>query len=327
MHGSDTTRLATGPMVSIERNEQRHLGGFIERLDAHGMPTGGFNFDNCHRNAMLASSHSRHILPHAMKTGTTIVGVQFKDGVVLGADTRATGDDTVCDKSCEKIHYIAPNIYCCGAGTAADTEAVTAMVGRQLDLLRLTLGRESRVVTAVTKIKQHLFRYQGHVSAALILGGVDVDGPHLYEIYPHGCTSVLSYSTMGSGSLAAMSVLENEYKDDLTEEEAKALVHKAILAGIFNDLGSGSSVDLRVLRKDYTQYYRRVDNPNEVAPLRAMVKHSARKDFPKGTTAVAKTDIREFVNIATHVTFTSPEADAAAAAAVAAGGGGGGGSA
>jgi hypothetical protein len=144
-------------------------------------------------------------------------------------------------------------------------------------------------------------------------------GPHLYEIYPHGCTSVLSYSTMGSGSLAAMSVLENEYKDDLTEEEAKALVHKvraaakqrvvclgrrrggccvpmgfvppksspcviiiihhatclkAILAGIFNDLGSGSSVDLRVLRKDYTQYYRRMDNPNEVAPLRAMVKHS-----------------------------------------------------
>ena len=31
----------------------------------------------------------------------------------------------VADKNCEKIHYIAPNIYCCGAGTAADTENVT----------------------------------------------------------------------------------------------------------------------------------------------------------------------------------------------------------
>lgn len=29
------------------------------------------------------------------------------------------------DKNCEKIHYIAPNIYCCGAGTAADTENTT----------------------------------------------------------------------------------------------------------------------------------------------------------------------------------------------------------
>jgi 20S proteasome subunit beta 2 len=48
-----------------------------------------------------------------------------QDGVVLGADTRSTNGDTVADKNCEKIHYIAPNIYCCGAGTAADTEAVT----------------------------------------------------------------------------------------------------------------------------------------------------------------------------------------------------------
>jgi 20S proteasome alpha/beta subunit len=45
--------------------------------------------------------------------------------VVLGADTRATEGPIVADKNCEKIHFMAPNIYCCGAGTAADTEAVT----------------------------------------------------------------------------------------------------------------------------------------------------------------------------------------------------------
>lgn len=48
-----------------------------------------------------------------------------QDGVVLGADTRSTAGTTVADKNCEKIHYIAPNVYCCGAGTAADTENVT----------------------------------------------------------------------------------------------------------------------------------------------------------------------------------------------------------
>ena len=48
-----------------------------------------------------------------------------QDGVVLGADTRSTAGTTVADKNCEKIHYIASNIYCCGAGTAADTEATT----------------------------------------------------------------------------------------------------------------------------------------------------------------------------------------------------------
>ncbi len=50
-----------------------------------------------------------------------------QDGVVLGADTRSTAGTTVADKNCEKIHYIAPNVYCCGAGTAADTENVTGV--------------------------------------------------------------------------------------------------------------------------------------------------------------------------------------------------------
>lgn len=45
---------------------------------------------------------------------------------------------------------------------------------------------QSRVVTAMTLLKRMLFQYQGHVSAALVLGGVDITGPHLYTIYPHG---------------------------------------------------------------------------------------------------------------------------------------------
>ena len=45
-----------------------------------------------------------------------------------------------------------------------------------------------------------------------MLGGVDVTGPALYTVYPHGSTDKLPYVTMGSGSLAAMSVFEDNYK-------------------------------------------------------------------------------------------------------------------
>jgi 20S proteasome alpha/beta subunit len=34
-----------------------------------------------------------------------------------------------------------------------------------------------------------LCRYQGHIGTYLIMGGVDVTGPHLYEIAAHGSTS------------------------------------------------------------------------------------------------------------------------------------------
>ena len=39
--------------------------------------------------------------------------------------------------------------------------------------------------------------YQGYLGAALVLGGVDSTGPHLYSIYPHGSTDKLPYVTMG----------------------------------------------------------------------------------------------------------------------------------
>ncbi|KAG7017793.1 Proteasome subunit beta type-7-B [Cucurbita argyrosperma subsp. argyrosperma] len=210
-------------------------------------PKGGFNFDLCRRNDMLAKKGLKS--PSYLKTGTTIVGLIFKDGVILGADTRATEGPIVADKNCEKIHYMAPNIYCCGAGTAADTEAVTDMVSSQLQLHRYHTGRESRVVTALTLLKKHLFGYRGYVSAALVLGGVDVTGPHLHTIYPHGSTDTLPYATMGSGSLAAMSVFESKYKEGLTRDEGIQLVTEAICSGIFNDLGSGSNVDVCVITK------------------------------------------------------------------------------
>lgn len=76
----------------------------------------------------------------AKKTGTTISGIIFKDGVVLGADTRATSGPIVADKNCEKIHYLAPNIFCCGAGTSADCENVTEMMSSNLTLHRLSTG-------------------------------------------------------------------------------------------------------------------------------------------------------------------------------------------
>lgn len=221
----------------------------------------GFNFSNCRRNERLIKDGFK--APKATKTGTTIVGIIYKDGVILGADTRATSGNIVSDKNCEKIHYLAKNMYCCGAGTAADTEMTTKMIASQLELHRLSTNRVVPVTCASTLLKQYLFRYQGHVSAALVLGGVDAQGPHIYCIYPHGSTDKLPYATMGSGSLAAMSVFESRWKPDMEEEEGKKLVRDAIAAGIFNDLGSGSNVDLCVIRKGNTEYLRNYELANQ----------------------------------------------------------------
>lgn len=221
---------------------------------SHSTSSAAFDTDLCTRNNLLAQKAGLH--PSFTKTGTTIVGLIYEDGVVLGADTRSTAGTTVADKNCEKIHYIAPNIYCCGAGTAADTENVTGMISSQLELHRYATGKGSRVNSAMTLLKSHLFKYQGYISAALVLGGVDCKGPQLFTIYPHGSTDSLPYCTMGSGSLNAMSVFESGYKDGLTKEEGVELVTRAIRAGVYNDLGSGSNIDVCVITKDGVEMMR-----------------------------------------------------------------------
>ncbi|KAG6673430.1 hypothetical protein I3842_16G112000 [Carya illinoinensis] len=51
----------------------------------------------------------------------------IQDRIILGADTRTIEGPLITEKNYEKIHHMAPNIYCCGAGTAADTEAITGI--------------------------------------------------------------------------------------------------------------------------------------------------------------------------------------------------------
>ena len=60
---------------------------------------------------------------------------------------------------------------------------------------------------------------KGHVSAGLILGGIDPAGSHVIQIHPYGSTANLPYTTMGSGSLAAMSVLEDSWQPGMNEEQ------------------------------------------------------------------------------------------------------------
>ena len=138
----------------------------------------------------------------------------------------------------------------------------------------------------MTMLKHYLFRYQGQVGAALILGGVDCTGHHLYTIYPHGSTDRLPYVTMGSGSLNAMAVFESSYRSNMEKEEAIALVAQAIRAGIFNDLGSGSNVDVTVISStEGVQVLRNYQNPNE-RPQR-----ERKYIYPSGCTAVLKETI------------------------------------
>ncbi|TKC51877.1 proteasome subunit beta type-10 isoform X2 [Monodon monoceros] len=243
-------------------------------------PQKGFSFENCERNAALERSLPGLRVPHARKTGTTIAGLVFRDGVILGADTRATNDSIVAYQSCEKIHFIAPKIYCCGAGVAADAEMTTRMAASNMELHALSTGREPRVATVTRALRQTLFRYRGYVGASLIVGGVDFTGPQLYCVHPHGSYSRLPFTAQGSGQDAALAVLEDRFQLNMTLEAARELLVEAITAGILGDLGSGGSVDACVITGTSAKLLRTLSSPTEP------IERSRQYRFAPGTTAV-----------------------------------------
>ncbi|KAG5858795.1 proteasome subunit beta type-7 [Encephalitozoon hellem] len=184
-----------------------------------------------------------------VKTGTTIVGLKYKTGVILAADTRSTQGPVVSDRNCEKIHRISDKIMCCGAGTAADAERVTRMASKELRLFQNKYFRSPLVSHFKKVCVSHLHKYGGGIGAALIVGGIDDEGCHLYDIHPHGSSNPVLFTSLGSGSLAAIAILEGRYRP-MDKSEAIELACDAVEAGILNDLYSGSNIDVCVI--DYS---------------------------------------------------------------------------
>jgi 20S proteasome subunit beta 2 len=233
------------------------------------------------------------------KTGTTIAGCCMDGHVILAADTRATENTYVADKACQKLHPLSTNAWCAGAGTSADldhltkhclysmalqqlqedasignTNTNTNNTGRSMELLlqqdeddeqprSLLIGSVS-IDALCHFLQEALYDAKGQLGANLILGGVWRGQAYLRAIHPHGSMDVdLPFCALGSGGLAAMGVLEKGYRNDLSVEDGIALVQRAIVAGIRNDLGSGSQVDLCVIAPDGTSRLQRCVVPEE----------------------------------------------------------------
>ncbi|KAG7337884.1 proteasome subunit beta [Nitzschia inconspicua] len=281
---------------------------------------------------MLGSSSSdpQNLKGYCKKTGTTIAGCVISNKeegpfVILAADTRATDRTLVADKTCSKIHPLASNCWCCGAGASGDLDKVTRNVLYNMALIELqslSVGNGNLIdeddnessnanIDGVPSTKEaspifpnsqllrqqgyshseeddddsgepllymlpvsipilckmfqdQLFRAQGNLGANLILGGVWQGEAYLRAIHPHGSMDVgLPFAALGSGGLAAMAVLEEGYRPDLTLEKGIELVQRSILSGIRNDLGSGSQVDLCVIFPDGSSRHNRRVVPEE----------------------------------------------------------------
>ncbi|KAH8343937.1 hypothetical protein KR084_002031, partial [Drosophila pseudotakahashii] len=215
----------------------------------------GFSFDNCLRNKRLIENGIS--VPSCISTGTTIVGIIYDGGVIIGADSRATNANIIPSSNSRKIYELQANIFAGGAGVARDTSALMEVTRAQLELHRMNTNfRKVPVRCANQMVRQLLYRFSGNMEANVVIGGVDRTGTHLFCTRFDGTTDTVPFTSLGSGNLAAMSMLESRWSEDLDEQSARNLVCDAVAVGMENDLNSGGSTCLCIIRSDFSVHWK-----------------------------------------------------------------------
>ncbi|MEM2954682.1 MAG: archaeal proteasome endopeptidase complex subunit beta [Candidatus Nanoarchaeia archaeon] len=189
------------------------------------------------------------------KKGTTTVGIVCKDCVIIGADKRVSMGYLISNKDFEKVFKISDRIALTIAGTAADGQMLARLLKAEIDLYKLNTNKEPTLKIAASLMQNILFS-QGKTFipyiVQLILAGIDENDEFaLYTFDPLGsCIKETKYFATGSGSPMAFGVLEDSYKENLSEGEGLALLVRALSAAIKRDMATGEGIDVVVIRKN-----------------------------------------------------------------------------
>ncbi|MEM2082178.1 MAG: archaeal proteasome endopeptidase complex subunit beta [Candidatus Bathyarchaeia archaeon] len=183
--------------------------------------------------------------------GATTIGLVFKDGVVLASERRVSYGYFVVSKSGRKVFKITDNVGVAYAGIVADMQMLTRESAAYANLYFLERDRRASVRNVAKILSNILFsmRLFPYLAQAIV-GGVDEEGPSIYTLDPLGSLLRDDYASVGTGSEIAIGVLEAEYKNGMSAEQAVELVKKATKAATARDIGSGEEMDLLIITNE-----------------------------------------------------------------------------
>ena len=209
------------------------------------------------------------------KTGTTTVGIMGSNYILLAADQQATMGNVIADDDAQKIHKITDYIALTISGTVGDSLAMIRFLKAQANLYEVERGTRMtpRALTSLLSNVLNGNRYYPYMFMPIV-GGVN-NAPELYEVTPFGCISEKKkYAVTGSGTDFALTTLDSEFKENMSEDEALALAVKAVMAAKNRDIYTGGkTISVIIIDKEG---FREVDS-KEVEKAIAKVKLNVSK--------------------------------------------------
>jgi proteasome beta subunit len=184
----------------------------------------------------------------AKKTGTTILGLVCKDGVVIATERRATMGTLIAHKATKKLYKIDDHLALATAGLVGDLQILARYLSAEANLYRLKRGTLMPVHSAATLMSNILNQrkfYPYYVQ--LILAGWDSSGGHVYSLDAAGGAIPDKYTAGGSGSPYVFGVLEDSFRDEMSTSEGVDLSIRSVNAAMGRDAASGNGIDVAVI--------------------------------------------------------------------------------
>ncbi|XP_041092671.1 proteasome subunit beta type-11a [Polyodon spathula] len=184
-------------------------------------------------------------VPFELAHGTTTLSFKFQGGVIAAADTRSSCAGYVECPTAQKVIPIHSHLVGTTSGTSADCMLWKRILSRECRLYQLRSSAPLPVRGAARLLAAALARFKGtELCVAATLCGWDRAGPALHYVYSDGTRLEGQLFSVGSGSPYAYSVLDREYRFDMSVPEAYALARNAVYHATHRDAYSGGCVDL-----------------------------------------------------------------------------------
>ncbi|KAM7212241.1 Nucleophile aminohydrolase [Rhypophila decipiens] len=176
------------------------------------------------------------------------MAITFKDGVILGADSRTTTGAYIANRVTDKLTRVHDTIWCCRSGSAADTQAVADIVQYQLGLFSMQSGKPPTTQTAASIFQEICYANKDRLSAGLIIAGWDErHGGQVYSIPLGGSLHKQPYAIGGSGSTYIYGFCDANWREGMEEADAVGFVKEALKEAIKWDGSSGGVIRMVVL--------------------------------------------------------------------------------
>lgn len=186
----------------------------------------------------------------AVKLGSTAVGIQTTQGVVLAVEKRLTSV-LLEASSVEKIMEIDSHIGAAVSGLIGDARTLVDHARVEAQNHRFTFD-EAIGVEALAQSTCDLalgFGEGGKNSmsrpfgVALLMAGFDQNGAQLYFSDPSGTYLQYKAKAIGAGSEGAQATLQDKFRDDMTLEDAQGLAFE-ILKQVMEEKISSQNIEV-----------------------------------------------------------------------------------